>query len=314
MWKLIGRRLLLTIPLLFVVSLIVFSLTLLVPGDPAVTIAGETATPERIEEIREELGLDQPVLQQYLTWVSGVLRGDLGTSLYSTQTVVDALKAALPATLSLAFLALLFVMLIGVPFGLIAGTRPGSVIDRTLTAIAALGVAAPAYWVGIILLIVFANNLGWFPATQFVPLSEGVGPWLHHLILPAFALSLAGIVEVTRQLRSGMTETMMQDYVRTARSKGLPYRRVVFKHALKNAAIPAVTVIGLQVNALLGGAIAVELVFNINGLGLLAVRAVQNRDLPIVQGIVLVSVVVVTLSNLIVDIVYGRLNPKVRAQ
>jgi peptide/nickel transport system permease protein len=314
MWKLIGRRLLLTIPLLFVVSLIVFSLTLLVPGDPAVTIAGETATPERIEEIREELGLDEPVIQQYLTWVSGVLRGDLGTSLYSTQTVVDALKAALPATLSLAFLALLFVMLIGVPFGLIAGTRPGSLIDRTLTAIAALGVAAPAYWVGIILLIVFANNLGWFPATQFVPLSEGVGTWLHHLILPAFALSLAGIVEVTRQLRSGMTETMMQDYVRTARSKGLPYRRVVFKHALKNAAIPAVTVIGLQVNALLGGAIAVELVFNINGLGLLAVRAVQNRDLPIVQGIVLVSVVVVTLSNLIVDIVYGRLNPKVRAQ
>lgn len=313
MARLVGRRIALTIPLLFVVTLIVFGLAQLVPGDPAVTIAGETATPERIAEIHEKMGLDDPLLVQYGRLVNGLVTLDLGTSLYSTQTVNDSLRQALPATLSLAGLALLFVVLIGVPFGLLAGTRPGTPVDRALTAAAALGVAAPAYWVGMVLLIVFANGLGWFPATQYVPLREGVGSWLHHLILPAFALSLAGIVEVTRQLRSAMQDTMLQDYIRTARAKGLPYRAVVFKHALKNAAIPAVTVIGLQVNVLLGGAIAVELVFNLNGLGLLAVRAVQNRDLPVLQGIVLVSVIVVTLSNLAVDLAYGRLNPKVRA-
>lgn len=313
MGKFIARRLLLMIPLLFVVSIIVFGLTQLVPGDPAVTLAGETATPERIEEIRESLGLNDPLIVQYWNWVTGVLQGDLGTSLYSTQTVATFVKQALPATLSLAAIALTLVVLVGVPFGLIAGTRPGTLIDRILTGVAALGVAAPAYWVGIVLLIVFANNLGWFPPTQYVPISEGIGTWLHHLILPAIALSLAGIVEVTRQLRSAMRETMLQDYVRTAKAKGLSSRKIIFKHALKNAAIPVVTVIGLQVNSLLGGAIAVELVFNLNGIGLTAVRAVQNRDIPVIQGIVLLSVVVVAFSNLIVDILYGRLNPKVRA-
>jgi peptide/nickel transport system permease protein len=311
--KFIVRRLLLMIPLLFLVSVIVFGLTQLVPGDPAVTLAGETATMERVEEIRENLGLNEPLVVQYWNWVSGALQGDLGTSLYSTQTVTTFLTQALPATLSLAALALTLVVVIGVPFGLLAGTRPGTLTDRILTGVAALGVAAPAYWVGIVMLIVFANNLGWFPATQYVPITESFTKWLHHLILPAFALSLAGIVEVTRQLRSGMRDTMLQDYIRTAKAKGLSYRIIVFKHALKNAAIPVVTVIGLQVNALLGGAIAVELVFNLNGIGFTAVRAVQNRDIPLIQGIVLFSVVVVAFSNLIVDIVYGRLNPKVRA-
>lgn len=314
MLKLIGRRVLLTIPLLILVTIIVFGLTQLIPGDPAITIAGETATPERIAEINAKLGFDKPLLEQYFDLLRGIFTGDLGTSLYSTQTVTAALATALPATLSLAALALVFVVLVGIPFGILAGTRPGSILDRTLTGIASLGVAAPAYWVGMILLIIFANRLGWFPATQYVPMSQGIGQWLHHLLLPAFALSLAGIVEVTRQLRSSMLETMHQDYIRTARSKGLPRSSVVYKHALKNAASPAVTVIGLQVNALLGGAIAVELVFNINGIGLLAVRAVQNQDIPVIQGIVLVSVVVVTISNLVVDIVYGQLNPKVRAQ
>ena len=314
MWKLIGRRLLLTIPLLFIVSLMVFSLSQLVPGDPAITIAGETATPERIAEIRQKLGQDKPLPQQYLDMMTGIAQGDLGTSLYSTQEVSSALRNAIPATLSLASLALVFVIVIGIPFGVLAGTHPGSVIDRILTGLVALGVAAPAYWVGMILLIVFALNLGWFPTTQYVPLADGIGPWFHHLVLPAFALSLAGIVETTRQLRSSMQEVMHQDFIRTARSKGLPHRSVVYKHALKAAVSPAVTVIGLQVNSLLGGAIAVELVFNLNGIGLLAVRAVQNQDVPIIQGIVLVSVVVVTFSNLIVDVIYGRLNPKVLAQ
>ncbi len=314
MWKLIGRRLLLTIPLLLIVSLMVFSLSQLIPGDPAITIAGETATPERVEEIREKLGQNKPLPEQYIDMMTGIAQGDLGTSLYSTQEVSSALGNAIPATLSLALLALVFVVVIGIPFGVLAGTHPGSLIDRILTGVVALGVAAPAYWVGMILLIVFALNLGWFPTTQYVPLSDGIGEWFHHLVLPAIALSLAGIVETTRQLRSSMQDVMHQDFIRTARSKGLPRRTVVYKHALKAAVSPAITVIGLQVNSLLGGAIAVELVFNLNGIGLLAVRAVQNQDVPVIQGIVLVSVIVVTFSNLLVDVVYGLLNPKVLAQ
>ncbi len=314
MGKLIVRRLLLTIPLLFVVSLIVFGLAKLVPGDPAVTIAGENATIERIEQIRERLGENDPAIVQYGRLIKGVFTGDLGTSLYSEQKVTDAITTALPVTLSLAGLALLFVVLFGVSFGLLAGSRPGSLADRILTVLAALGVAAPGYWVGIILIIVFGLNLGWFPTGLYVKITEDPLNWLYHLVLPAFALSLAGIVEVTRQLRGSLRDTMQQDYVRTARAKGLSGRLVILKHALKNAAIPVVTVIGLQVNALLGGAIALELVFGFSGVGALAIRAVVNRDLPIIQGIVLMSVFVVTISNLLVDLAYGWLNPKVRAQ
>ncbi|MFM7537017.1 MAG: ABC transporter permease [Acidimicrobiales bacterium] len=314
MGKLIVRRLLLTIPLLFVVSLIVFGLAKLVPGDPAVTIAGENATIERIEQIRDRLGENDPAIVQYGRLIKGVFTGDLGTSLYSEQKVTDAITTALPVTLSLAGLALLFVVLFGVSFGLLAGSRPGSLADRVLTVLAALGVAAPGYWVGIILIIVFGLNLGWFPTGLYVKITEDPLNWLYHLALPAFALSLAGIVEVTRQLRGSLRDTMQQDYVRTARAKGLSGRLVILKHALKNAAIPVVTVIGLQVNALLGGAIALELVFGFSGVGALAIRAVVNRDLPIIQGIVLMSVFVVTISNLLVDLAYGWLNPKVRAQ
>lgn len=314
MKKLIGRRLLLTVPLLFFVSLIVFGLAQLVPGDPAVTIAGENATPERIEEIREKLGINDPALVQYGRLVKGVVTGDLGKSLYSEQKVVDAITTALPVTLSLAGLALLFVAIIGIPFGLFAGTRPGSLVDRIITVVAAMGVAAPGYWVGIILIIVFGLRLEWFPTGLYVKLTENPLQWFHHLVLPAFALSLAGIVEVTRQLRSSMKETMLTDFVRTAKAKGLRARTVVLKHAFKNAAVPTVTVLGLQVNTLLGGAIALEFVFGLSGVGALAVRAVQNRDLPVLQGIVILSVLVVTISNLLVDLVYGWLNPKVRAQ
>lgn len=302
------------IPLLFLVSLIVFGLAQLVPGDPAVTIAGENATMERIEEVRAELGTDDPLITQYGRLVKGVVTFDLGKSLYSEQKVTSAIRTALPITFSLAGVAFLLVALFGIPMGLFAGTRTGSITDRIITILAAVGVAAPGYWIGIIFIILFAQTLGWFPSGLYVPLTEHPGRWLHHVFLPAFALSLAGIVEVTRQLRSSMKDTMLTDYIRTARAKGLPQRLVVMKHAFKNAAVPLITVLGLQVNTLLGGAIALELVFGFSGVGALAVRAVQNRDLPILQGIVIMSVVVVSLSNLLVDLAYGWVNPKVRAQ
>ena len=314
MLKMILRRILLTIPLLFLVTLIVFGLAQLVPGDPAVTLAGESASAEQIEQIREQLGLNDPVLVQYGRMLSDLVRGDLGHSLFSTQRVTAALAQALPITLSLAGLALFLVALVGLTFGLLAGMRPGSLLDRMLTLIAALGVAAPAYWVGMILVIVFSFELGLLPAALFVPFGESPTEWFKHLLLPAIALSLAGIVEVTRQLRGSLGDTMQQDYIRTARAKGLRGRTVVLKHALKNAAVPVVTVIGLQVNVLLGGAIAVEQVFGLNGIGGLAVKAVRDRDLPVIQGVVLVSVLVVTVSNLLVDLAYGWLNPRVRAR
>ena len=314
MANLILRRILLTIPMLFLVTLIVFGLTQLIPGDPAVTLAGESATVEQIEGIRDKLGLNDPVVVQYGRLVGNLATGDLGTSLYSTQRVADALKQALPITLSLAGLALCFVIVIGLTFGLLAGSRPGSLLDRVLTFVAALGVAAPGYWVGMILVIVIALNWELLPAGLYVPFGDDPVLWFKHLILPAFALALAGIVEVTRQLRGALRDTMQQDYIRTARSKGLRGKSVILKHALKNAAIPVITVIGLQVNVLLGGAVAIEQVFGLNGLGQLAVKSVRDRDVTMIQGIVLVSVVVVTVTNLLVDLAYGYLNPKVRAR
>jgi peptide/nickel transport system permease protein len=314
MGKLILRRIALTIPMLFLVTLIVFGLAQMIPGDPAVTLAGESATAEQIAGIREKLGLNDPTIVQYGRLVKNLVTGDLGTSLYSTQRVTDALKQALPVTLSLAGIALLLVIVVGVTFGLLAGSRPGSVLDRVLTFVAALGVAAPGYWVGMILVIVIALNWELLPTGQFVPLTEDPVLWLKHLILPAFALALAGIVEITRQLRGSLRDTMQQDYIRTARSKGMRGRTVILKHALKNAAIPVITVIGLQVNVLLGGAVAIERVFGMNGLGSLAVKSVRDRDVTMIQGIVLVSVVVVAITNLLVDLAYGYLNPKVRAR
>ena len=313
MLRMIVRRILLTIPLLFLVTLIVFALSQMVPGDPAVTLAGESATQEQIDEINEKLGFNDPLVVQYANMVKGLVTGDLGTSLYSTQTVTAALGQALPATLSLASLALIMVIVVGTVFGVLAGMKPGSTLDRSLTVVASLGVAAPAYWVGMILVIVFTFQLGWLPGSLYVPFRDSPWEWFKHLLLPAFALALAGIVEITRQLRGSLRDTMQLDYIRTARAKGMRQRTVVGKHAMKNAAIPVVTVIGLQVNVLLGGAIAVEQVFGINGLGQLAVKSVRDRDLPMMQGIVLVSVIVVTASNLIVDLLYGWLNPRVRA-
>lgn len=314
MLRMIIRRILMMIPLLFLVTLIVFSLSQLVPGDPAVTLAGESATPEQIAEINEKLGFNDPLIVQYGNMVKGLVTGDLGTSLYSTQTVTAALKQALPATLSLAALALIMVIIVGTAFGALAGIKPGSLLDRSLTVIASLGVAAPAYWVGMILIIIFTFQLEWLPGALYVPFTESPWEWFRHLIMPAFALGLAGVVEVTRQLRGSLRDTMQLDYVRTARAKGMRQSSVIGKHAMKNAAIPVITVIGLQVNVLLGGAVAVEQVFGLNGIGSLAVKSVRDRDLPMMQGIVLVSVVVVTLSNLIVDVLYGYLNPRVRAQ
>jgi peptide/nickel transport system permease protein len=314
MLQLILRRLLIMIPVLFLVSLMVFSLILLVPGDPAVTLAGENATVEQIEATRERLGLNDPVLVQYWNWVSNAVRGDLGTSLFSSQEVTDAIMQRMPATLSLAFGAIFFSILIGVPAGIISAIFRGRWLDRLLGLGAASALAMPNYFVAMLLILFFAIWNPWLPATSFVPFSESPWEWFQHLILPWTTLALASAAVITRQLRSSLIGVLGQDYVRTARAKGLRGRSVIVKHASKNAAIPVVTVIGTQVAFALGGSVIVEQVFGIAGVGQLAITAVLKRDLPVIQGVVVMTTLLVLFCNLLVDLAYGYLNPKVRVQ
>ncbi|MEQ8993399.1 MAG: ABC transporter permease [Pseudomonadales bacterium] len=312
MLRFIAQRLLALIPLLLIVSLMVFSLVLLIPGDPAFLLAGEDATPEEVEAIREEMGLNDPVLVRYLAWLGALLQGDLGTSLFSDQPVLDVILERLPVTLSLALAAIVFSLAISIPAGVIAGTRPGSLVDRIVTVGSSVGLAVPNVWLGLMLVLMLAIWNPWFPATGYTALSHSVMGWWMHIALPAFTLGLSAAAILTRQLRGAMIDVMQQDYVRSARAKGLPYRKVVAKHALKNAAIPMVTILGLQTNSLLGGTVIVEQIFGMPGIGQLAVASVFTRDLPMIQGVVIMAVFVAVLVNLLVDLSYGYFNPKVR--
>ncbi|MCU1504714.1 MAG: transporter permease [Ilumatobacteraceae bacterium] len=307
------RRLLFVVPILFLVSILVFSFVLLIPGDPAVTLAGDNPTPEQIAQIRDKLGLDDPIIVQYGHWVDDLVHGDLGDSLFTGRSVWKSIKERLPVTISLASLSLLFALIIAVPAGIIAATNRGRWIDSLTTVGASLGLAMPSFWLGLILVLVFGLKLGWLPATGFVPISESPWQWLKHLVLPALTLGAAAAAETTRQLRASLSDVLDQDYVRTARAKGLGWRSVVFKHGMKNAAIPVITVIGFQVAFLLGGSVIVEQLFALPGLGGLAIRAVLDRDVPIIQGIVMFAATIVIAINLIVDMLYGFLNPKVRS-
>lgn len=306
------KRVLMMVPLLFLVSLGVFALVLLIPGDPAITIAGENATEAQIEATRERLGLNDPVLVQYLGWAGSALTGDLGTSLFSNESVTGAILARFPVTLALTAAAMTVALLIAVPAGIVAAVHRGRWPDRLATLFASVGISMPNFWVGILLIIGLALYLPIFPAVGYTPLTEGVGPWAHNLVLPGVTLGVAVAAEITRQLRGSLYDVMQQDYIRTARANGLRGSVVIAKHGLKNAAVPVVTVIGFQVGFLLGGSVIVERVFGIPGLGDLAIRAVLQRDIPMIQGIVVVTALVVMVVNLAVDLSYGYLNPKVR--
>lgn len=307
-------RVLSTLPVVFVVTFVVFGLILLIPGDPAITIAGPDATPEQIEGIRERLGLNRPFIVQYVDWLGGALQGDLGTSLFTSRAVTTSIMESLPVTLTLTLTAIVISLLISVPLAIISATRRGGWIDRLATVTSSIGIALPSFWLGLMLVLLFSLTLGWLPATGYVPLAQDPAAWLYHITLPALTLGVAAAAESTRQLRGSIIEVLQQDYVRTARAKGLRSRMVIGKHVLKNASVPLVTVIGLQITLLLGGAIVVEQVFGVPGLGQVAISAVTTRDIPVIQGVVLVAVLVAMLSNLLVDLTYGYLNPKVRAR
>jgi peptide/nickel transport system permease protein len=298
---------------LVLVSMIVFGLVLLIPGDPAVTLSGELASPERIEATRERLDLDRPIAEQYLDWATGALRGDFGTSLRSGAPVVDAITSRLPATLSLAVGGLIVTVLLSVGLGTLAGMRRGSRLDRVVTAVSSLGIAMPPFWVGLLLVVLVAEQTTWFPATRYTPTTAGLGPWLRSLVLPSVALGLATAGEATRQVRGAVAAVVDRDYVRAARAQGLRARTVVARHVLLNAATTIVTVVGMQATILLGGTVLVEQVFNYQGIGTYAFRAVQDRDLPAIQAVVLLLAVCVLLVNLVVDLATTVIDPRRRA-
>lgn len=311
--RMVFRRLGGGLLVLWLVSLLTFLMVQLIPGDPAEVIAGENATVADVDRIREQLGLDRPVHEQYFSWFAGVLQGDLGHSLFTDRPVTSSIIAAAPPTLSLALSAIVVALVIGVTAGILAGLTQGGWLDRLISTLATLGIAMPSFWVAMLLVSVFALSLGWLPATSYVPMERGLGAWLSHIVLPALALGLATAAELARHTRGCVADVLARPYVRTARARGASSAWLVRRHVLRNAAIPVVTVLGLQAGRLLGGTIVIEAVAGISGLGSLAVNSVLHRDYPMIQGYVLFCALVVVVVNLAVDLAYGWINPKVSA-
>ena len=312
-FRYLARRLISTIPMLVMVGLITFLLIHITPGDPASVVAGDNASMEAIEAARVRLGLDKPFLVQFWTWLTAVLHGNLGTSFTSGKPVTELILDRLPTTLSLTAGAILIGLLISVPLGVFAAINRGSWADRLTIFGTSLGIAAPEFFIGLLLVLLVALEWGWLPATGYIPFTEDPIEYFRRLTLPSITLGLGVAAEMARQVRGAMIDVLSRDYIQTARAKGLSHWSIIVKHGLKNAAIPVVTVLGLQIRRLLGGTVIVEQIFAMNGVGQLAVRAVFLRDLPVLLGVALVTAVVVLFINLLVDMSYGYFDPKVRA-
>ena len=306
------RRVLATIPVMALVALFVFSLLYIAPGDPAAIIAGDQASPADVERIRQSLGLDQPFLVRFGEWGWQILHGDLGTSIFTNLPVAAMIAQRIEPTLSLMVVTLVFAVSVAVPIGVVAAWKADTWIDRAIMAFAVLGFSVPVFVVGYLLAYVFALELEWLPVQGYTPISEGLWPWLENLILPAFALGCVYVALIARITRASMLEVLAQDYIRTARAKGMGQAGILYLHALKNAAVPIVTVIGIGVALLIGGAVVTETVFAIPGVGRLTVDAILRRDYPVIQGIVLLFSFVYVLVNLVVDLTYTVLDPRIR--
>ncbi len=307
------RRFIGALIVMWTVATLVFFMLRIVPGDPIGAMLFDAGGAEAVENLRRHLGLDQPVWVQYFIWFRNMFQGDLGASIYGSRVPVTQLIAeALPRTLSLALLSFVLALVIAVPAGLIAATRRNSAWDHAVTFVAFLGLSMPDFWLGILLIIVFAANLQWLPAIGYVPMSEGFWPWLEHLLLPSIAVGTAFSAIIARMIRSAMLEVLKTDYMRVARAKGLKESVLILRHALPNALIPVVTVIGIAFALLMAGAVVVENVFAIKGLGRLLIQGILNRDYPVVQGSILVVSAIFIFSNLLVDLLYTLIDPRIR--
>jgi len=304
LFRYIVRRLLYAVPVMLVVSIIVFGILHIAPGDPATMLAGEDARPEDVAAIKAKYGLDQPLYVQYGVWLADVLHGDLGKSLVTRRAVLAEVTARMPATAELAIASLLVAVTVGMIVGVISATRQYSLMDHGIMIVALLGVSVPVFWLGLMLILLFSVELHWFP-------TGGAGTFMQ-LVLPALTLGASSTAIIARMTRSSMLEVVRQDYIRTARSKGLKERVVTIRHALKNALIPVVTVVGIEFGYLLGGAVITETVFARPGLGRLLVSSITSRDFPVVQGTLMLLAGSFVLVNLLVDIVYGYLDPRIR--
>jgi peptide/nickel transport system permease protein len=308
----LARRLLSTIPVLLIVSVLVFLMLRLTPGDPAAILAGDQATTEQIAQIRANLGLDRSIPEQYLIWLGHLLRGDLGQSFYYKTDVVSLIGQRLEPTMSLALITIVVAVLLSVPLGVLAAWRHGGWLDRTLMGFSVMGFSIPVFVLAYLLIWLLSMQLGWLPVQGYKRLSEGLGAWLYQLVLPSITLSVIYIALIARVTRASVLETLGEDYIRTARAKGLPETKVLLRHALANAAVPIVTVIGLGIALLIGGVVVTESVYAIPGLGRLTVDAVLARDFPTIQGVILFFSFVYVLVNLLVDLSYVFFDPRIR--
>lgn len=311
MISVITRRLLISVPMLFIIASFAFALVNMIPGDPVAGILGSDASEEQYAAVRAQLGLDRPLIVQYGDFLLGVLRLDLGSSLQTGQAVTAAIGQRMPVTISLSLLSIVVTLVVGVGLGLVGALR-GKFAGRIAQIISILGISVPNFWLGVLLILVFSLTLGWLPATGYVPLDRDPGGWARALVLPVITIALAGVAAISRQTRASMNEALAKDNVRTLLAAGTPRRTIIFKHALRNASIPVVTSLGFAFINIFGGAIIVEQVFALPGLGQLTISAISSKDIPMIQGIIVCTALVVLLVNLVVDVMYVILNPKVR--
>ena len=310
-YQYVVQRLLLALVVVLGITFVVFMIMQIVPGDPARVILGPYASDESVAGLRDRLGLDRPFFEQYLTWLSKAARGDFGQSLLNGQEVAPQLHGRIGPSFELAIVSLVIGLVIAFPIGIISALKPGSAIDIIATVFSQIGVSVPSFWMGILLIIVFSLNLELLPPSGYTPIWEDAGDWLAHIVLPAFTAGFVSASIQTRFIRSAMLDVLSANYVQTARAKGLNERTVIMRHALRNALINIVTIIGLQITALFSGIVIVEVVFSWPGLGRLAFNAVEERDYPLLQGAVMVVAIMVTLVNLFVDLLYFLLDPRI---
>lgn len=308
----IVKRIISMVPVLLLVAIFVFMLIHLIPGNPAAVILGPEATPEQILALENELGLNLPIYQQFFEWFGGIITGDLGTSLYMNMPVLDAFLEHLAPTLSLAILAQAISMIIAIPLGIIAARRQGSYTDNTLMIVAMLGMSIPSFLLALLLMLLFGVKLGWLPVAGYSPLVDGIWEYIKHLILPAIALGAIQAAVIARMTRSSMIDILSLNYIKTAKAKGVKSNVVIYKHALRNAMIPILTILGDTFGALITGAVVTETVFNLPGIGQLIINAITRRDYAVIQGTILLIASSYLILNLIIDLLYGVINPKVR--